>query len=176
MKRENLEGLTDEQKDLVMKLYGKSIQDKDKEIEAIKVQLEEFKTKVATYETKLNEFNESSKDNEEWKAKYEELQASIAEQEEKNKAEEQEKLLTNNILEVFGDRKFTSEYAKNGLLADIKLEVNKPENQGKGIKDIFDVLTKDKTDIFVNPNQLQDMPGMGESEETKNIKEIPLVW
>lgn len=124
----------------------------------------------------MKEFDDSSKDNAEWKAKYEELQTSIAEQEAKRQAEEQEKVLTNNILEVFGDKKFTSDYAKKGLMADIKLELNKAENKGKGIKDIFDTLVKDKTDIFQNPNQLnQDMPGMGDSE-INQVKNTPLIW
>ena len=176
MKREELEGLTDEQKDLVMKLYGKDITKKDKELEDTKAKLNEANEKITTYETKINEFNETSKDNADWKAKYDELQASIAEQEAKRKAEEQDKILTDNILAVFGDKKFTSNYAKNGLMADIKSELNKAENKGKGIQEIFDTLTKDATDIFVNPNQIKDMPGMGDSEQNNNNKEIPMLW
>ena len=84
MRREDLEGLTDEQKDLVMKLYGKDITKKDKELEELKSKLEDSNNKVSEYETKINEFNESSKDNAEWKAKYEELQTSLAEQEAKH--------------------------------------------------------------------------------------------
>ena len=94
----------------------------------------------------------------------------------KEKAEEEDKILTNNINEVFGDKQFTSEYARVGLTNDIKNELNKPENKGRSIKDIFDTLTKDKTDIFANPNQVKDMPGMGESEEKPEIKEIPNIW
>ena len=84
--------------------------------------------------------------------------------------------MTNNINEVFGDKKFTSDYARSGLTNDIKNELNKPENKGRSIKDIFDALTKDKTDIFANPNQVKDMPGMGESEEKPETKEMPLIW
>jgi chromosome segregation ATPase len=176
MKREELEGLTDEQKDLVMKLYGKDISKKDKELEDVKTKLTEANEKITTYETKINEFNETSKDNADWKAKYDELQTSIAEQEAKRKAEEDDKILTNNILSVFGEKKFTSDYAKNGLMNDIKTELSKTENKGKGIQEIFDSLTKDKTDIFVNPNQIKDMAGMGDSEEQNNVKEMPILW
>lgn len=176
MKREELEGLTDEQKDLVMKLYGKDITKKDKELEDLKAKLEDNKNKLSEYETKINEFNESSKDNAEWKAKYEELQTSLAEQEAKRKAEEEDKILTNNILEIFGNKKFTSDYAKNGLMNDIKSELGKSENKGKGIQEIFDSLTKDKSDIFLNPNQIQDMPGMEDSEDQTKNKEMPLLW
>ena len=44
------------------------------------------------------------------------------------------------------------------------------------IKEIFDTLTKDKTDIFANPNQLKDMAGMGDSEDKPETKEMPMIW
>ena len=176
MKREDLIDFTDEQKDLVMSLYGKAITKKDKEIETLNSSKKELEDKVATYETKINEFNESAKDNADWKVKYEELQTSITEQEAKKKAEEEDKILTDNINALFEGKTFTSEYARNGLLNDIKSGLNKPENKGKGIQDLFDELTKDKTDIFTNPNTIKDMEGMGDSEQNNNTKEMPLIW
>ena len=176
MKRENLDFLDNEQIEKVMTLYGKAIAKKDSEIDKLADSNKELTDKVNTYETKINEFNESAKDNADWKSKYEELQTSIKEQEAKKKAEEEDKILTNNINEVFGDKQFTSEYARTGLTNDIKNELNKPENKGRSIKDIFDALTKDKTDIFANPNQVKDMAGMGESEEKSETKEMPLIW
>lgn len=176
MKRENLDFLETEQIDKVMALYGKAIAKKDSEIEKLTDNNKELTEKVATYETKINEFNESAKDNADWKTKYEELQTSIKEQEAKKKAEEEDKILTNNINEVFGDKQFTSDYARTGLTNDIKNELNKPENKGRSIKEIFDALTKDKTDIFANPNQVKDMAGMGDSEDKPETKEIPVLW
>lgn len=176
MKRENLDFLESEQIDKVMALYGKAIAKKDNEIETLTNSKKELEEKVATYETKINEFNESAKDNADWKTKYEELQTSIKEQEAKRKAEEEDKILTNNIASIFGDKKFTSDYAKNGLIADIKAELGKIENKGKGIQEIFDALTKDKEGIFVNENQIKDMAGMGDSEENNNTKEMPILW
>ena len=176
MKREDLADLTEEQKELVMSLYGKAITKKDKEIETLKNDKKDLEDKISTFETKINEFNENAKDNADWKQKYEELQTSIKEQEAKKQAEEQDKLLTDNINLLFEGKTFTSDYARNGLMADIKDGLNKPENKGKGIQDLFNELTKDKTDIFVSPNQQTDMPGMGDSEENNNTKEIPIMW
>ena len=34
------------------------------------------------------------------------------------------------------------------------------------IKDIFEELTKGRTDIFANPNQVQDMAGMGDIDNS----------
>lgn len=84
----------------------------------------------------------------------------------KEQKEKQDKIINDNILEVFGDRKFSSEYAKIGLLNDIKKELDNESNKGKGIKEIFEELTKDSTGIFENPNQIPDMPGMGDTDNT----------
>lgn len=176
MKREDLNFLDDETKDKVMALYGKAVSKKEKEIETLTTERQELEDKVKTYENKINEFNESSKDNAEWKLKYEELQTSIKEQEAKKKAEEEDKMLNDSINALFEGKKFTSEYARQGLLNDIKQGLNKAENKGKGIQDLFNELTKDKTDIFANPNQLKDMESMGDSEQDNNIKEMPLLW
>ena len=176
MERKDLDFLENEQVDKVMALYGKAITKKDKEIETLTNSKKELEEKVTTYETKINEFNESAKDNADWKTKYEELQTSIKEQEAKQKAEQEDKILTDNINALFEGKTFTSEYARNGLLNDIKDGLNKPENKGKGIQDLFNELTKDKTDIFANPNQQTDMDGMGDSEQDNNTKEMPILW
>ena len=120
MKRENLDFLDNEQVEKVMTLYGKAIAKKEAEIEKLTESNKELTEKVNTYETKINEFNESAKDNAEWKIKYEELQTSIDKQEAERKAKEEDEILTKNIDEVFGDKKFTSDYARAGLTKDIK--------------------------------------------------------
>lgn len=176
MKREDLDFLESEQIDKVMSLHGKAITKKNSEIESLTNKNKDLEEKLTTYETKIKEYDEISKDNAEWKVKFEELQTSINEKEAKQKAEEEDKLLTNNILEIFGNKQFTSEYAKNGLLKDIKEGLTKSENKGKGIQDIFNELTKDKTDIFINPNQMKDMEGMGDSEENTTKNEMPMFF
>lgn len=82
------------------------------------------------------------------------------------KAKAEDEILTNNIISAFGDKKFTSDYVKNGLIADIKSELSKVENKGKGISEIFESLTKDKTGLFENPNQPADMPPMGDGNNS----------
>jgi septal ring factor EnvC (AmiA/AmiB activator) len=162
--REFLKGLDldSELIDTIMAEHGKLVTKDKEELQTLKSQMKDLK--------------ENSKNAEELQSKYDELVKANEEREAKAKAEEEDKILTNNINEVFGDKKFTSEYARTGLTNDIKNELNKPENKGRSIKDIFDTLTKDKTDIFANPNQVKDMPGMGESEEKPETKEMPLIW
>ena len=140
--------------------HGKSIK-----IETEKVE-NKYKTDIDTYKTTIDELKQQienspkTDDLENLKTKIADFEKREADRIAKEETEKADKALTNNILSVFGDRKFSSEYAKNGLLTDIKNELNKEENKGKGIKDIFDELTKDRADIFANPNQVQDMPSM----------------
>ena len=134
------------------------------------------KEELQTLKSQMKELKENSKNAEELQKQVDDLIKANEEREAKAKAEEEDKILTNNINEVFGDKQFTSEYARTGLSNDIKNELNKPENKGRSIKDIFDTLTKDKTDIFANPNQVKDMPGMGDSEGNPEIKEMPMIW
>lgn len=162
--REFLKGLDldNELIDTIMAEHGKLVTKDKEELQTLKSQMKELK--------------ENSKNAEELQSKYDELVKANEEREAKAKAEEEDKILTNNINEVFGDKQFTSEYARVGLTNDIKNELNKPENKGRSIKEIFDTLTKDKTDIFANPNQLKDMAGMGDSEDKPETKEIPVLW
>lgn len=162
--REFLKGLDldSELIDTIMAEHGKLVTKDKEELQTLKSQMKELK--------------ENSKNAEELQSKYDELVKANEEREAKQKAEEEDKILTNNINALFEGKTFTSEYARNGLLNDIKSGLNKPENKGKGIQDLFDELTKDKTDIFTNPNQVKDMEGMGDSEQDNNTKEMPIMW
>jgi hypothetical protein len=95
---------------------------------------------------------------------------------EEEKSKRDDEILTNNIIEAFGDKQFVNEYTKNAIINDIKKGLKDENNGGKSAKDLFEEITKDKSDIFVNPNQIQDMPGMGDGEDNNNKKEIPLIW
>ena len=162
--REFLKGLDldNELIDTIMAEHGKLVTKDKEELQTLKSQIKELK--------------ETSKNADELQMKYDELVRSNEEREAKQKAEEEDKILTDSINALFEGKTFTSDYARTGLLNDIKAGLNKPENKGKGIQGLFDELTKDKTDIFANPNQQTDMPGMGDSEQENNTKDIPLVW
>ena len=134
------------------------------------------KEELQTLRNQLIDLKENSKTADELQAKYDELVKANEEREAREKAEEEDKIITSNIESLFEGKTFTSEYARNGLLNDIKMGLNKPENKGKGVQDLFDELTKDKTDIFASPNQMKDMEGMGDSEQDNNVKEMPRIW
>jgi exonuclease VII large subunit len=145
---------------------GKVVDNEKQKIE------EQYKKDIDNYKTTIEDLKgqienaPSSEDMENLKQKITEFEEKETARIEKEKELKAEETLNNNILAVFGDKKFSSDYAKNGLLSDIKTEMKKEENQGKGIKDIFEELTKDRSDIFANPNQFQDMPPMGDIDNT----------
>lgn len=150
--------------DSIMAEYGKNLQ-------GLKETNEDLTKKVNTYESELKTLKENSQNDENWKEKFETLDTKIKNQEAENKKKQEDEILTNNIITAFGDKKFTSDYVKNGLISDIKVELNKAENKGKGIKEIFDSLTKDKNGIFENPNKPAGMPGMGDIDIPEITKE-----
>lgn len=162
--REFLKGLDldGELIDTIMAEHGKLVTKDKEELHTLKSQIKELK--------------ENSKNADELQKQVDELVKANEEREAKKQAEEQDKILTDNINNLFEGKTFTSEYARNGLLNDIKNGLNLPENKGKGIQDLFNDLTKDKTDIFVNPNQIKDMESMGDSEQDNNTKEMPIMW
>ena len=65
------------------------------------------------------------------------------------------------------DKKFVNEYTEQAMISQIKAELGKPENKGKGIGDIFAALTKDKAGIFANPNEPGNMSGFGGADITE---------
>jgi hypothetical protein len=144
--REFLRGLEfdDETVDTIMAEYGKLVT-KDKE------ELQTLKGEIAS-------LKESSGGN--WKEKYEELDRQIKDQEAEKKAKEEDDILNKNINEVFGDKKFINDYTKNAVVSEIKVALKDKNNAGKSIKDLFESITKDKNDLFQNPNQLKDMPSI----------------
>lgn len=147
----------------IMKDYGTAITSEQSKTTKVQTDLDNANTKIQTYETEIANLKESSKDNEDWKSKFEKLDTKIKQDEADAKTKQEDEILTNNIISAFGDKKFTSDYVKEGLIRDIKTGLSKAENKGKGISEIFESLTKDKSGIFENPNQPAEIPPMGES-------------
>lgn len=162
--------------DNIMAEYGKNIQNYKTEIDGYKEEIESYKGKVTEYENKITELTNKSNDSAKVQEELETLKNQIAEKEQQEQAKKNDEILTNNIIEAFGDKQFVNEYTKNAIINDIKKSLKENNNGGKSAKDLFEEITKDKTGIFVNPNQMQDMEGMGDSEVETNQKEMPLLW
>lgn len=159
---EQFEGLAKEDMDKIMAEYGKAIQREQAKVESTKQELDTAKQTVSDMTTELQGLKDKNADVEDWKQKFEELQKTIKQKEEEETAARADAELTETIVSVFGDKKFTSDYVRKGIIADMKAEIAKPENKGKGYAELFESLTKDKEGIFANPNPPADMAGMGD--------------
>lgn len=156
-----IEGITDEQLKAVLDLHTADIGKVKNENEKLKTEIDTLKTDKGGLEKKITELTEKSNTADGYKQELDNLKADIAAKEEAEKKAKEDEELTDAITAVFGDKTFSSDYVKNGIIADMKLEIAKPENKGKGYSDIFDALTKDKEGIFANPNPPGKMVPMG---------------
>jgi len=146
---------------------GKGFVSKD-DFNTKNIKLKEAEANLAQYQTEIETLKTTNAGAEEYKSKFETLQREITEKEESTKAELADKELTSAITGVFGDKKFTSDYVRNGLISDMKSEISKPENTSKGYAEIFNNLTKDKTGIFASEHPAgQLMSGFGNTNNTE---------
>ena len=173
---ENKVKLSKEEIKNILAKHGEYIKIETEKIDnKYKDQIEDNKTTISELKAQIEEAPKTD-EMESLRLKIADYEQKEADRIAKEKAEEEDKILTSNIESLFEGKTFTSAYARQGLLNDIKMGLNKPENKGKGVQDLFDELTKDKTDIFTSPNQMKDMEGMGDSEQDNNVKEMPLIW
>lgn len=113
---------------------------------------------------------EDSKDDTDLKKELEALKQQIADDKAKREAEAKDNDLTKDIIKVFGDREFINDYTKNAIIGEIKSVYNGEDNI-KTLNEIFNEVTKDKDDIFVNPNQAKDIPNVSTNVFEKVDKE-----
>lgn len=121
-------------------------------------------------DTKPNVEIKESKDDTDLKKEIEALKQQIADKEKKEEAIQKDNALTKDIIKVFGDKEFINEYTKNAIISEIKSIYNSEDNI-KSLNDIFSEVTKDKDDIFTNPNQVKDIPNVSTNVFTNVDKE-----
>ena len=161
MKREFLKelGLEDETINKIMAEHGKDIESYKTRLTDTEQKLTGSQGQIAQYETKIAELEKLTAGNAELKRQLDTLNAQIAADREAAQKAQADKELTDKVIAAFGDRKFVNAYTRDAMVAEVKAEMGKAENTGKGIREIFEGLTKDKDGIFANPNPA-DMPGM----------------
>ena len=175
MTRENLkkiiEGITDEQISAVLDINTTDIGRAKKDYDDLTKRVGTLEGKKKDLEGTITDLKNNAKDGEDYKKLYEKLKDDIEEKERNAQKDREDKDLTAAIEAVFGDREFSSDYVRKGIIADMKTEIAKPDNKGKGYAEIFEGLTKDKEGIFKNPNPPANMPGMGKNAPTNITRE-----
>ena len=163
MKTEFLKGfgLSDEDIQKILAENGRDVEREKAKTDAANEEIKTLKADKESLEGKVTTLTNASGDADKIKKELDDLKATIEAEKETARKEAEDKALTDSIVSLFGEKKFTSDYARDGLIADMKVEIAKPENKGKGYAEILDAYTKDKEGIFANPNPPAGMPGMG---------------
>ena len=157
--------LSKEEVKSILAEYGKAIK-----VETEKVE-NKYKNDVDSYKTTINELKEQiekspkSDELESLKTKIADYEQKEADRIAKQKAEEEDNILTNNINSILGDKKFVNDYTKNSIINEVKNALKDKANLGKSAKDLFEEITNGKDGIFANPNQVVDMPSVDENVE-----------
>ena len=110
MKREFLEGLELDKEtiDTIMAEYGKTTQGLREERDNLKTQVEDANKEIQSY--KDMDIDSIKKSADDWKTKYEEMEAN-------QKAEKEKSIRNERTNAFFNDIKFASESAKAGVIA-----------------------------------------------------------
>lgn len=157
-------GVADDAIDKIMAEYGKEHQAEKDKASAASAEAEKLKAELETYKAKVTDLEKAAGDHEGVRKELDDLKAKIEAERKAAEEAERDAALTATIKAAFPtDRKFVNEFTETALIGQIKAELGKKENAGKGVSEILSVLTKDKEGIFTNPNP-PDMPGMGHVE------------
>lgn len=157
--REFLKGLDldSEMIDAIMAEYGKLVTRDKEELTNLKGEIVSLK--------------QTSKNAIDLQDKYDALINQIEQDNANKKAKAEEDALTKNINDAIGDKQFVNDYTKNSIINEIKDALNNEANIGKSAKELFAEITDGKEGLFVNPNQLVDMPSVNENVDGAITKE-----
>ena len=124
MKREFLEGLelNKETIDTIMAEYGKTTQGLREERDNLKTQVEDANKEIQSY--KDMDIDSIKKSADDWKTKYEEMEAN-------QKAEKEKSIRNERTNAFFNDIKFASESAKAGVIAQFNAKDFKYDEETK---------------------------------------------
>ena len=155
----------------ILKKHGEYIKiETDKVDTKYKDQLEDNKTTISELKAQIENAPKSD-EMESLKTKIAEYEQQNADREAKQKAEEEDRILNDNINSVFGDKKFVNDFTKNAIVNEIKTALKDKANMGKSAKDLFEEITNGKDGIFANPNQVVDMPSIDENVDNAVSKD-----
>ena len=168
---ENKVKLSSEDIKNILKKHGEYIKiETDKVDIKYKDQLEDNKTTINELKAQI-EKSPKTDEMESLKSKIAEYEQNEADRTAKQKAKEEDDILTNNINQVFGDKKFVNDFTKNAIMNEIKIALKDNANLGKSAKDLFEEITNGKDGIFANPNKVVDMPSIDENVENAISKD-----
>lgn len=158
MKTEFLKGLglDDEIVKKILAENGKDVEAEKAKTADIQIKHDAEKRAREEFERKVSELEKV--DAEKMQRTIDDLQEQIRKRTEADEAAEADKALQSRFKGVAGEAKFVNSITEKGIYAEFKEAVSKDENKGKGDKEIYEAITKDRDGIFQNPNNNVDIP------------------
>lgn len=159
MKTEFLKGLglDDEAINKILAENGRDIEAEKAKTNALKKDLDDEKEARGKLENEIGELKKA--DPKKLQKTIDDLEEKIRKRTEADEQEKKDKALAERFSAVSGEKKFINDFTKNGVLNEFKTALENKENQGKGDKEIFDALIKDREGIFSSSNPPINMPG-----------------
>ena len=158
-------GITGEAADAIFAERGKEITEVNKKIESLTSENAKLNENINNISAEKDKLSKDAVDSSAIQKQFDDYKAEIAAMLSKRDAEAADKELTSKIESVFGDKKFTSDYARVGLINDIKSKYNEEGNKSS-LSEIFDSLTKDKTGIFESQHKKVVIPSSGANSDS----------
>lgn len=156
MKREEIKAIfadaTDEQVKSVMDLNGADVEKVKSKVTALEAELKEKKTDFDKLNAEFETLKSTNASGEDWKAKFEALQAENVAKEKQAEADRILKEKTENINSrfnaVLGEKKFSHNAVREAYLKKFSDAIDSKDYEGKSDADIFHALTKDDATAF----------------------------
>ncbi len=156
MKREEIKAIfsdaTDEQLKAVLDLNGADIEKAKGKAAALDAELKEKKDALESLTNEFNALKDSNASAEDWKTKFEALQAENLAKEKQAEADrilkEKQDNIANRFNTVLGDKQFSHDAIRNSYLQRFGDALESKDYEGKSDADIFHDLTKDDAAAF----------------------------
>lgn len=182
MKREEIKAIfpdaTDEQLDKIMNINGADVEKQKSKVAALEADLKTAKEDTKKLNDEFEALKASNASGEDWKAKFEALQADNVAKEKQAEADRILKEKTEGINKRFeavvGDKKFNHDAIKADYLKKFSEAIELDENKSKSDEQIFHDLTKDDAHCFENVTVTHLAGGkpQGKTTDFSSVKDI----
>lgn len=151
--RELIPDITDEVLSKLLDMNSRDIGKAKGDADKYKDENASLKQQIADKDTAIAEMEKARDDVEKIQAELEKYKKAEQDRKAKEKAAEEDKILTDAVLSAIGNKEFVNDMTRNGYIAEVKKALADPANKGKGATELFESLTKDVEGIFKNPQQ-----------------------
>ena len=189
MKREEIKKIfpdaTDEQLNSIMDINGADVEKVKAKLTATEADLKESKEAFEHLNTELDELKKNNASADDWKAKFEALQAeNIAKEKQAEvdrlakEKEEHNRLMFDKALEACGKKKsdWNGKFTENGYYNEFIKALELEENTGKAHKDILHDLVKNDASAFVGVQAVQLVGGNQQGTQGNEPKPLPKIF